>query len=60
MDTIRISYELRQELAPGVEQWNSHTVELPSWCSGDPEMALALYFFGYRQAVSEIRNVEVL
>lgn len=59
MDTITVAYELRQELAPDVVQWNAHAVELPDWCSGDPEMALALYFFGYRQAVTEFRNVTI-
>lgn len=38
--------------------WSSpNTVQLPGWCAGDPQMALALYLSGTRDAVADIKVV---
>lgn len=52
-ETVKITgqYDDRDR-GPGVR--NSATLELPSWCSGDPASAVALYLFGYADAVRDL------
>jgi len=53
--TERISYEIHAD--------DSHSrgeVDLPSWCAGDPHMAIALYFFGERTSVGFVTRAEVV
>lgn len=55
LTTDRVSYEIHAD--------DSHSrgiVTLPSWCSGDPAMAVALHFFGDRTAVQFVTKAEVL
>jgi hypothetical protein len=57
-DTVSVQYRMR---TPGTHEWSEvRGVTLPSWCSGDPEMAVTLYFFGERGPVDCIEVVRVI
>lgn len=58
-DTCRIAYVItRSDEAGGGT--TSGTAVLPSWCTGDPSMAVALYLYGTRDGVEDVRSAEVL
>ena len=56
-DTVKIyvQYDPADPAAEGPGR-KSQTLELPSWCSGDPASAAALYLWGYADAVG-VHNV---
>lgn len=50
-DGIDVVYEVH-----GEQGWSAHArAHLPGWCAGDVPMALALYLFGHRDAVADVR-----
>jgi len=53
--TEQIAYEIHAD-----DSHSRGTITVPSWCTGDPAMAVALYFFGYRTAVGFVTKAEVL
>lgn len=53
--TEKIAYEVHADDSHG-----RGTITVPSWCSGDPAMAVALYLFGERTAVRFVTKAEVL
>lgn len=55
VDTEQIAYEIHAD-----DSHSRGTVALPRWCTGDPHMAIALYFFGERTAVRFVTKAEVL
>lgn len=54
-DTIRVRYEIHAD-----DQHSRGEIDLPSWCSGDPRTAVALYFFGYGDARQFVTRAEVV
>lgn len=57
-DGIDVVFELARSVDVG-GGWGPHgRVRLPGWAAGDPQMALALMYFGQRDAVDEVRVVD--
>ena len=54
-DTVRIRYEIHAD-----DLHHRGEVDLPSWCSGDPRMAVALYSLGHSTSVSFVTRAEVV
>lgn len=48
-ETIKVTYALSEDGTVKAGE-----LELPSWCSGDPASAVALYLFGYAGAVRDL------
>lgn len=60
-DGIDVVYDVTVGRHDGDEVgwWSEHRrVTLPGWCAGDVPMALALYTFGNRDAVDDVRVVD--
>lgn len=55
IDTVKIAYEAHAD-----DSHSRGTITVPSWCSGDPKMAVALYLFGERTSVGHVLKAEVL
>lgn len=53
--TETISYEIHAD-----DFHSRGLVTLPAWCSGDPTMAVALYFFGERGSAQYVTRAEVV
>jgi hypothetical protein len=53
--TVTISYQIHAD-----DSHSRGTIELPSWAAGDPQMAVALHFFGERTSVGFVTKAEVL
>ena len=60
-DTVTITCEVRTDYATHgrTDLFTPRTVTLPSWCSGDPATAAALYLFGHASYAADIRNARV-
>jgi hypothetical protein len=51
-DGIDVVYELRRDR----DVFGPHgRLHMPGWCAGDPQMAVALHFFGSRDAADDVR-----
>jgi hypothetical protein len=48
--TITVQYQIHAD-----DQHSRGEIQLPGWAAGDPQMAVALYFFGERTSV-ELRH----
>lgn len=55
VDTVKIRFEIHAD-----DMHNRGEVELPAWTSGDPRMAVALYFLGHSTSVSFVTRAEVV
>lgn len=49
VDTVRVSYAYSED-----GRTTKGELTLPSWCSGDPAAGVALYLFGYADAVRDL------
>lgn len=55
IDTEKIRYEIHAD-----DSHSRGTITVPRYLTGDPKMAVALYFFGERTAVGFVTKAEVL
>jgi hypothetical protein len=58
-DQILVIAEYDTDRGDGVNVRVQQAITLPAWCSGDPAVAVALYLFGYADAVATL-DIRVL